>query len=92
MPLYKGRYFSRKETWITRIVFFICALIIFSVGPITSLIEILTKYQSMVYHYDKYQEVPGLSEIHVINVDLDMLRNGNVSMHCRGNVSNFAQG
>jgi hypothetical protein len=84
MSTLEEKHISRREVWITRISFFIFALIISSIGPILSLTDTIYQYQQLVYRYDTYQDIPGLPEIHVINVDLDMIRNGNVSMQCKG--------
>ena len=86
---YEERYLSRKEMWITRIGFLFFALIISSIGPILTLTDTLYKYQRLVYHYNKYDDIPGPSELHVINVDLDMLKYGNVSMYCKGPITSF---
>ena len=84
MSRYEETHFSLKEAWITQIILFFCALLIISPGPILLAMETLHQYQGLVYRYDKYQDIPGASELHVINIDLDMRRNGNLSMHCTG--------
>src|SRR5436190_21592762 len=89
MSRYEETHFSLKEAWITQIILFFCALLIFSPGPILLAMETLHQYQGLVYRYDKYQDIPGASELHVINIDLDMRRNGNLSMHCTGLKSRF---
>jgi hypothetical protein len=83
------RKLSRKEAWITQIVAFILMFIIVSPGPIMVAMESLYRYQGMVYQYNKYEDIPGPSEIHVANIDLNMLRNGDSLMHCKGCVSHF---
>ena len=89
MSRYEETHFSHKEAWITQIILFFYALLIFSPGPILLAMETLHQYQGLVYRYDKYQDIPGASELHVINIDLDMRRNGNLSMHCTGLKSRF---
>ena len=89
MSRYEETHFSHKEAWITQIILFFCALLIFSPGPILLAMETLHQYQGLVYRYDKYQDIPGASELHVINIDLDLRRNGNLSMHCTGLKSRF---
>ena len=76
--------FSRKEAWIIQIVFLFFAFLIFSPGPILLAMESLHQYQIAVYHYDKYMDTPEPSELHVLNIDMNMRRNGNLSMHCIG--------
>ena len=77
-------HFSLKEAWITQIILFFLAFLLSSVGPILMAMGSLYQYQIAVFHYDKYQDIPGASELHAINIDMDMRRNGNLSMHCTG--------
>jgi hypothetical protein len=77
-------HLSPKKDWITQIIFIFATFLFSSVGPIILAMESLYKYQLAVFHYDKYQDIPGPSELHVINIDMDMRRNGNLSMHCIG--------
>ena len=84
MSRYEKMNFSLKEAWITQIILFFFAFLILSIGPILLAMESLYQYQIAVYHYDKYQDIPSASELHVINIDMDMRRNGNLSMHCTG--------
>lgn len=84
MSSHEEIHFSRKEAWTTQLILFFSAFLIFSVGPILLAMESLYQYQIAVYHYDKYRDVPGASELHVININMDMRRNGNLSMRCVG--------
>ena len=75
---------SFKGTWILYFCCFVFSLLLFSSGPIVVAMGTLHKYQELVYRYNKYKDVPGASEFHVVNIDLDMRRNGKLPMHCRG--------
>lgn len=78
---------TRREFWGFRIGFLIAAFLISFIGPTMISTYIVGRLTGWVYNYDKYQG--HVDEVHVMNVNQDILKNPISSLYCKGNIYSF---
>src|SRR5271154_1970135 len=75
-------YVTPAKCFWLRVAFVIITFHLTNIVPAILTLEILSKYYLWVTSYDKFQGLPW--EIHVVNINPDMIRDENTTFRCRG--------
>jgi hypothetical protein len=75
-------YVTPAKCFWLRVAFVIVTLLFSFIGPAILTLEVLSKYYLWVTSYDKFQGLPW--EVHVVNINPDMIREENTTFRCRG--------